>query len=97
MAGNSGISAANLQVKIYADANDQVMMWSNSAANVVITAVGNLYANCILTSNTIILLQNNTPVSSSANVMQGQLWSDGSYIYYAYANNSIKRVALSSF
>lgn len=38
-----------------------------------------------------------TPSNSTMNVSQGTLWFDSNYLYFAVANNSIKRVALSSF
>jgi hypothetical protein len=43
------------------------------------------------------LMSNNTPANSTANCIQGQTWSDGNYIYYAVANNVIKRAQLVSF
>lgn len=38
-----------------------------------------------------------TPANSTITVTKGKLWIDSSYLYVATANNTVKRVALSSF
>ena len=38
-----------------------------------------------------------TPANSTINVAQGTIMMDADYIYVATANNTLKRVALSSF
>lgn len=67
-------------------------LFGNSAVPYV--SVGN---NAVQTAN-LVLTSNVTPANSTAaTVTQGQMWSDGSYIYFADANNHVKRAALSSF
>lgn len=53
--------------------------------------------NNVLSANTFIIRRANTPVSSSDTCQGGQVWRDSSYLYVAVANNTIKRVALSTF
>jgi hypothetical protein len=39
----------------------------------------------------------NTPANSTITSVGGDVFTDGSYLYVAVANNSLKRVALSTF
>jgi len=55
--------------------------------------VGNLLGNS--TANVVIF--NSTPANSTITVKKGTLMFDTSYLYIATANNTLKRVALSSF
>ena len=65
--------------------------FSNVAANVT------LVNTAVLSANTIILRNNQTPANSTVTVTKGTILFDNNYIYIAVANNSLKRVALSSF
>lgn len=56
--------------------------------------VGNTYN---LSANTLIVRNSATPANSTANVVQGTIWYDSTYLYVATANNVIKRIALSAF
>jgi hypothetical protein len=95
---NNSLKLSQLQVKNNADSSDQVVAFSSVSSNTdVIIPVSNLFSNATLFANNLILLQNNTPANSTANVIQHSLWSDGNYIYYAKANNVIVRASLSSF
>lgn len=38
-----------------------------------------------------------TPANSTITVTQGEVWTDGTYLYVATANNTVKRVSLSAF
>lgn len=55
--------------------------------------VGNLLGN----SAANVAIYNSTPANSTIAVKKGTLMFDSSYLYVATANNTLKRVALSSF
>lgn len=57
----------------------------------------NVANNKTLAANNVIIRRTTTPNSSTDIVAKGTIWSDGNYLYIAVADNSIKRVALSSF
>jgi hypothetical protein len=65
--------------------------FSNVAANVT------LVNTAVLSANTFVLRNNQTPANSTVTVTKGTIMFDSSYLYIAVANNSLKRVALSSF
>jgi len=95
--GNNSTSLSKFQQKNYGDASDQIVAYSNISGNDVLITVANLYSNTILSASKFVFIQNTTPANSSANSIINNFWSDGNYIYVATGNNSIKRVALSSF
>lgn len=42
--------------------------------------------------------RSDTPANSTAVAcVRGEVWSDGTYVYFATANNEVKRATLSSF
>jgi hypothetical protein len=88
---------SQLQPKAVAAGTDQVVMYSNTSANDVLTPVSNLYTNTLLTAANLVIGQNNTPANSSANCLAGQIWADNYYLYFCPANNYIVRAALSPF
>ncbi len=69
--------------------------------------VGSFLGNCssnvtlsnsaILSANTVIVRNSQTPANSSATATKGSIFYDSDYLYIATANNTLKRVALSSF
>jgi hypothetical protein len=62
--------------------------------------VSSFASNSDVTIGTLVLANANsssTPANSTIAVQQGKIWSDGTYIYVATANNTVKRAALSSF
>lgn len=69
--------------------------------------VGNLFTNCssnvtisnsaVLSANTLLIRNFGTPANSGITIQQGVFFYDNSYLYIAVANNTLKRVALSSF
>lgn len=92
-----GQKTSNLAVITSANTNDRIVVVSNTSGNTQTTtiSVGNLFGN----SNVIVKSSRiSTPANSSAaNVAQGGIYDDGTYLYIATANNTLKRVALSSF
>ena len=71
---------------------------SNSyfTSNVNVTGTTNL--GVMKTSSNGVTIQNSlTPANSSITIEQGKIFWDSSYLYVATANNTVKRVALSSF
>ena len=67
-------------------------------------ALDDFFANVVVdakftsvTTAELVMSNNTTPASSSANATQGEIWSDGTYLYVATDLNTIKRVALSAF
>ncbi len=67
------------------------VLFSNTNFSV---ALGN---NQSVTANTVIIRPNGTPTNSTINCVQGTIRWDADYLYVATANNTLKRVALSSF
>jgi hypothetical protein len=51
----------------------------------------------VLSANSVIVRDTRTPANSTITVAQGTIFYDSSYLYIATANNTLKRVALSSF
>lgn len=77
---------------------------ANAGSNTEKISVGNLLNNAsanvttnVVTCQTMIVSGNTTPANSTANATQGQIWSDGTYLYIATSTNVIKRVSLDSF
>jgi len=97
MAGNNSIKLSAINPKNNADGTDQVVAVSNVSGGDFLIPVSNLFSNTTLWANNLVLKQNNTPANSTANVIGGSIWSDGTYIYVATSNNTIKRVGLTSF
>ena len=67
------------------------VLMGNTSANVTVANSN------ILSANTFILRNNQTPSNSSITVTKGTILFDSDYLYIATANNTLKRVALSSF
>ncbi len=97
--GNNSTRISQIQAKNYADSSDQVLAYSSVSGNDVITPVGNLFSNGLLTANQLLILQNNSPSHSNSytNNTPMTIWSDGSYIYLATSANNIVRTILSTF
>ena len=66
---------------------------SSFYANVIVQA---RFANT-LTANVLVFGNRSTPSSNTDTYANGTMWFDTNYIYCAVANNTIKRVALSTF
>lgn len=87
--------------------NDDTFVYVSKVGNSTFTTnqtpVQNAFANVdiVVKSVTPQLLNishtRSTPLSSTDTVTEGTIWFDNSYLYIATANNSIKRVSLSSF
>lgn len=63
------------------------LILSNSSANIVVSNVS------ILSANTFIVRNKQTPSSPTMTVTKGTLMYDDDYLYVATANNRIKRIA----
>ena len=50
-----------------------------------------------VTTDKIVIENNKTPTSSTMTITKGSIFFDTNYLYVATANNTIKRVSLSSF
>lgn len=79
---------------------------SGAAASKKIT-VGNLFGNCnsnvalsntaVLSANTVVIRNSQTPESSTIAVTKGTILYDSDYLYIAVDDNVLKRVLLESF
>lgn len=91
-------------------ANDLIVVVDKHSSNTATTKSANvsvLFGNvstnttlsnsAVLSVKEVVVRDNTTPANSSATVTQGKIWADSNYLYVAVANNTIKRVALSSF
>ena len=56
--------------------------------------VGNLLGNA---AANVVIYSTTTPANSTITVKKGTIMTDGNFLYIAVANNSLKRVAISSF
>jgi len=54
-------------------------------------------ANLTVVANNLLVTKRSTPANSTITVANNTIWFDSDYLYIAVGNNSIKRVALSSF
>lgn len=94
---NNSTSLANLPPKLIADSSDQIVIYSSVSNGDFITPVGNLFSNSILSVANLTIAVGNTPANSTINCIAGSFWSDGNYLYYAVATNTLKRIAMSPF
>lgn len=65
-------------------------LFANVSANVT-------FSNAVLSVNNFIVRRGDTPANSTITATEGTMWCDDNYLYVAVANNSLKRVALTSF
>lgn len=83
--------------------SDKLYVASNTAGNAVPRSVSvdilfsNTAGNTTLKANNLVISKNTTPANSTATVVSRSIWFDSDYLYVALSNNSIKRIALSSF
>ena len=94
---NNSTKLSGLQPKNNADGSDQVVAFSTVSNGDVLIPVSNLYTNSTLMANNLVIMQNNTPLNSTASVVPKSLWSDGTYLYVSVSNNLIKRITLETF
>lgn len=66
-------------------------LFNNSSFNVTLSNTA------ILSANTIIIRNNQTPANSTITVSKGTIFFDTDYLYIAVANNTLKRILLTSF
>lgn len=98
---SEAIATANLQVVNVMATGDYVLVTlvtGNVGSNGFLVrniSMGNFFQQNVpaLFSN-LVISGNSTPANSTAfaNVVQGQFWSDGNYLYYATANGVTKRL-----
>jgi len=67
------------------------------SSNVSVTGNSSVLIAPTVKSANIHSTDSSTPVSSADVVEKGKIWFDTNYLYVAVANNSLKRVTLSSF
>jgi len=94
---NEPLEPKDLTEVLSAHPSDKLIITSNpDAANASLASirVGNLFGN---TANVLFNSTMFTPANSTTSCTQGQFWFDANYIYFAVANNTIKRIALTSF
>lgn len=78
---------------------------ANFYSNVIVTAkfsntltfTANVTSSLNMTANNLYITYTGTPATANDAVIKGKVWYDTSYLYVAVANNTIKRVSLSSF
>ena len=66
-------------------------LFNNSSFNVTLSNTA------ILSANTIIIRNNQSPANSTITVSKGTIFFDTNYLYIAVANNTLKRILLTSF
>lgn len=76
-------------------ATDEIVILANAAGTAVTRTI--TVANFLGNSVANVVIQSVTPANSSATVKQGTITFDSDYLYVATANNTWKRLTLSSF
>lgn len=66
-------------------------MFANISANITFSN------SSVVSVNGFIISRTDTPANSTITVTAGSIWSDGTYLYVATANNNLKRIALTAF
>ena len=66
-------------------------LFNNSSFNVTLSNTA------ILSANTIVIRNSQTPANSTITVSKGTIFFDTDYLYIAVANNTLKRILLTSF
>lgn len=103
MPSNNAITANSLAQVNTANVGDRLVIVTNPTSNtnwrLKAISSSDLFANSThdVKAANLQITYNTTPANSTANAVAGLVWYDNNYIYVAIANNSIKRVALSSF
>src|SRR5687768_2703116 len=97
---NSAVVAANIALMNSAVAGDLLIISRASNGQTRSITVQNLLGNSTfdLKAANLVTTYSNTPANSSALTIQaGQIFYDSDFLYIAVANNTVKRVAVSSF
>ena len=84
-----------------ADGNNVILVIDNidTTANTKQITLNNLFSNYgdDISANSFLIKYNSTPANSTVTVTQGSIFFDSNYLYVAVANNTLKRVSLSTF
>jgi hypothetical protein len=98
----SEVKLSNVALRATSVSNADLFIMSANTSNTATTKVVNtaiLLGNstALIAANTFQLKEKSTPANSTITISQGRLWFDADYLYVATSNNTVKRVALSSF
>jgi hypothetical protein len=98
----SEVKLSNVALRATSVSNADLFIMSANTSNTATTKVVNtaiLLGNstALIAANTFQLKEKSTPANSTITITQGRLWFDADYLYVATSNNTVKRVALSSF
>lgn len=77
-------------------ANNDLLIVQDVSANTT-GAIALTDLTKVVVANTLVITGNSTPANSTPTVTRGTLFYDTNYLYIAVANNTLKRVTLSSF
>ena len=103
MASNNALPANTIGVVNTVASNVRVIVVTNAASNswaLKAITVDNFLANSThdVKAANLVVTFSNTPANSTAlTIAGGQIFYDSNYLYVAVANNTVKRVALSTF
>lgn len=75
--------------------NDLLIIEDVSANTTKSIAIADLTK--VVIANTFVLTGDSTPANSTVTVTKGTIFYDSDYIYVAVANNTLKRVSVTSF
>jgi len=92
---NNAVKTSELPVATSLSANDRVVVLTDPAGTPITKAasLSTLFGNAAAN----VEIEYYTPTTSSASAQEGVITYDSSYLYVAVANNSWKRISLSSF
>ena len=86
-------------------AADYIVLVANAGSNTEKCLINTMFSSATVnaavfvytTTDELYITDNTTPVNSTANVTQGRIWYDDTYMYVAVGNNNIKRITLEAF
>lgn len=96
------VKYSNVALVATSISNADLVMISANTSNTATTKVVNtaiLFGNssALISANQFQMREKTTPANSTITISQGRMFFDENYLYIAVANNSLKRIALSSF
>ena len=96
------VKLSNVGLVATSISNGDLFLISANTSNTATTKVVNssiLFGNssALISANQFQMREKTTPANSTVTMTQGRIFFDEDYLYIAVANNTLKRVALSSF
>ena len=94
---NDAVPLSGVPLQNNLGTSDTLLTVSNTY--IIQTPITTAFSNVSINFNSISINSNTTPINSTstANVVQGSIWSDSTYLYVGCPNNIVKRILLATF